>query len=284
MDKKRVVKAIKSGVNAALISSFPQAMFVVDPFLRQNPFWELCFFSVLSLYGIYMELRPNETKEVVEFIKNHPNDFRREIVESEEFKKGFLLFADQYLKQRLETKKHVLREIFLGFTKDDDKQKFELERLNDCLMRITVQSLEYLLFLKGVVMPQIEKEIDEELKKDQYQKSDRSLEWWKDIKLVSLSVWLPVDKYFHENYYSDSPKVREKFGMNKIDGWPSDLLHRAQNLETETRNNAKECINELVSLGMLKIKVTGGPIGTGAASDYTMTRFGYKFLTYLELP
>lgn len=65
-------------------------------------------------------------------------------------------------------------------------------------------------------------------------------------------------------------------------GYPSDILHRVENLELAKRSEFTECISELVSLGILRIRVTGGSIGSGAGSDYNFTTFGRKFLELID--
>lgn len=149
-----------------------------------------------------------EVNEIVEFISDHPQEFRKEIVESKEFKKGFLVFTEQYLKQRLENKKKILKKILLGYATNIDKSKYELERLNETLVRVSVESLEFLIFFKTTIYPEIENGINEELKQDSYQKSDRSLEWWYDYMIETKPIWEPIDKWIYDNYNQNSHKVK----------------------------------------------------------------------------
>ena len=85
-------------------------------FLTANTYWELAFTGVAGLYAAYMVLHQEEVDELLEFIKNHPDEFREEIVNSKEFEKGFIAFADSYFKERIKKKRQILKQIFLGFT------------------------------------------------------------------------------------------------------------------------------------------------------------------------
>ena len=225
-----------------------------------------------------MALNQERVTEVTTFIHDHPNEFRSEMVQSEEFR-GFLIFMDQYLKQRLE-KNEKFKEIFLGFTNHPDKEDFELERLNSALAEISLDALELLAIIKREVIPGMDGEIELELEKVN-PNSDRSIDWWRDYYRHSKSVWQPLDLWLKTNFDTNSEKVKEKFGVPKNEGWPSDLLNRARNLESDERNKASEATSELLNLGVFRLKVTGASIG--GASDYLITRFGYKFLTYLEI-
>lgn len=277
-----IKKDIIAPTQIAIQNIFPYLSAVLTPFLAVHPEWELAFYSAIGLYGVYMACNQKEVNEVIEFISEHPKEFRKEIVESEEFKKGFLNFTEQFLKQRLEQKKKILKEIFLGFAQSSEKSKFELERLDDIMVRISVESLEFLTFFKATIAPTIEEQIDTELKQDSYRKSDRSVEWWHDFMIESKPIWEPIDKWIFDNYNQNSHKVKTQYNMLSS-GWPSDTLHRVENLERAKRSEMIESVSELVSLGVLRIRVTGGGIGSGSGSDYSFTSFGRKFLKYIEI-
>ncbi|MDD5147346.1 MAG: hypothetical protein PHV63_02250 [Candidatus Daviesbacteria bacterium] len=134
-------------------------------------------------------MKQEKVNEVSEFIQEHPEEFRKEIIQSKEFQEGFLIFFEEYLKSRTKAKKDILKKILLGFVAAEDKEHYELERLNDCLARITIPSLEFLVFFKKEIQPELEKEIQERLNKDQYKTSDRSKEWWHDQLLIQKSAW-----------------------------------------------------------------------------------------------
>ena len=144
MKVKDIVKSASIPIQAYL----PYLSAVLDPFLQKNPIWQGVFYSVIGFFGIFMTYNQEELNEITKFIKDHPEEFREEIVQSKEFRKGFLLFTEQYLKQRIEEKKKILKRIILGYTLAGNKTDYELERLNDCLVRMTVPTLKFLIFMK----------------------------------------------------------------------------------------------------------------------------------------
>lgn len=279
MDTTKIKKVITTGISAAIQSNISYLTSFLAPFLAQNPYWELCFYSAIGLYGVFMAVNQARVEEVVNFIQKHPHEFRKEIVESEEFKGGFLVFIDQYLKQRLKNKREIQKKIFLGFSVLEDKESFELERLNNVLANISLDSLEVLATIKKEIIPGIEQEIELELSKVN-PNSDRSIDWWRDFHRHNKSVWQPISKWLEENYSPESAKVKERFGNPKNEGWIGDLLNRASNQESDVKRKYSESRSELVNLGILRLKVTGSTIG--GAADYLMNNFGYKFLEFID--
>ena len=187
------VEDIVKSANIPIQGCLPYLLSALDPFLQQNPIWQAAFYSAIGLYGIYMAYNQEEVNEIIKFIKEHPEEFREEIVQSKEFRKGFLLFTEQYLKQRVDEKKTILKRILLDYAIYDNKTDYELERLNDCLLRITIPTLKNLIFIKKDIIPVLEDEINKELNQKLYQESDLSTEWWfNDLltkKILSKNVF-----------------------------------------------------------------------------------------------
>lgn len=277
-----IKKDVITPTTIALQNYFPYLAAVLNPFFSIHPEWECAFYSAIGLFGIYMAYNQEDVNEIVEFIKEHPDEFRSDKVESKEFKKGFLMFTEQYLKQRLEQKKKILKKIFLSFTVHQEKSKFELERLNDIMLRISISALEFLVFIKTTIFPAIENQINIELEQDSYKKSDRSIEWWHDFMIENKSLWEPIAKWINDNYNPNSYQVKVQYSMLNS-GWPRDILHRVENLERAKTSEMTESVSELVSLGILRIGVAGGTYDSGAGSNYNFTNFGRRFLKYIEL-
>ena len=124
---------------------------------------------------------------------------------------------------------------------------------------------------------EIDGQIKEELLKDSYKNSDRSVDWWYERLVASKPIWEAIDKWVYDNYNQNSHKVKTQYQMLNS-GWPPDLQHKIENLERAKRDEFTECVSELVSLGVLRLRVTGGTIGSGSGSEYSFTSFGRKFL------
>lgn len=272
--KKSTIKSAQ----IALQNAIPYYATILGPFLASHPVWMLAFYAATGLYGIYMAYNQEEVNEIIEFIKEHPQEFREEKVKSKEFEKVFLLFFEQYLKQRTEEKKKVLKNILLGYTLTGNKADYELERLNDCLVRVTIPTLKFLVFMKNKIIPVLETEINKELMQDTYQKSDLSVEWWFSDMMIKKSVWEVIDKWLNDNFSPSTDKVKMEYRIKQGEEWAHDSRSRAQNRERNKRNEVNECIFELVTLGILRISIPGAAWGGGGGTDYTITTFGLKFL------
>lgn len=278
MKAKDIVRSASIPIQGYL----PYLSSVLDPFLQQHPIWQGIFYSAIGLFGVYMAYNQEEVNEITKFIEEHPQEFREEIVRSKEFKKGFLLFTEQYLKQRIEEKKKILQDIILGYTLVYNKTNYELERLNDCLVRMTVPTLNFLIFMKKSIIPVLENEINKELDQKQYQESDRSIEWWFNDMMVKKSIWEPISKWVHDTYSPSTERVKDEFKIKKGGEWTHDLRSRAQNRERDISNEIGENIFELVTLGVLRTKSVGGTWGGGGGTDYALTTFGLKFLKQIN--
>lgn len=250
-------------------------------FVQANPYWILAFTGAASLYAAYMVVHQEEIDEILVYIKEHPDKFHAEIVNSKEFEKAFILFLDNFFKQRTKQKKSVAKKVFLGYVSNDKKENYEIERLNDCLLRITPKTLEFLAFLKQTIIPLIDEETITEVNQ-KYQKSDMSAEWWRDQLTTQKSIWLPLDKWIHNTYSPSMQEVKEEYGIKNNEGWIPDLQHRAENRERNKRSEISESVSELVTLGIFDLRIGGSTWGGGGGKDYAFTHFGLKFIKYLE--
>src|SRR3989339_384601 len=142
-----LINDTKSALNIALPGMMPFIQKVVDPFLLTNPYWGLAIYAVIGLYGVYLALKQDELNELIVFIQKHPEEFREEIVKSEEFRKGFIQFFDTYVKERLKNKRKISRSILLDFAISEHKESYELERLQDTLLRISPEAIGVLVFI-----------------------------------------------------------------------------------------------------------------------------------------
>ncbi|MCR4324915.1 MAG: hypothetical protein NUV69_04495 [Candidatus Curtissbacteria bacterium] len=277
--KKALVERVG---NALSFSAFPNIVPPLLSFLAGNPNWESILLSAVGLYGVYLAANQDELNDITKFINEHPDEFSEEIVKTDGFKKAFLVFLDGYLKERLKTKKEFLQKVILGYTQSEEKDKYELERLQDCFSRISLDSLEFLVFWKKEMLPKIEGEITERVTENTQVHPDRSKDWWHEHLLLQESFWSPLEKWLYDNYKPDTPKVKEEYGIPNQEGWPSEPLKRAQTREIHERAKVTERLAELTSLGILNIKVNTATIGGGSGKDFSLTLFGLNFIEFLD--
>jgi hypothetical protein len=108
---------------SSFVSQFPEFM----------PHWIL----VQGFFGSLFDLQQEKINEFVEFIKNNKEIFTKEIIITQDFKDGFLITFQEYIKQRNKEKRKYIQNIFLGFATADDKINFELERMCDLLNKLS---------------------------------------------------------------------------------------------------------------------------------------------------
>jgi len=86
--------------------------------------------------GAAIRLREKKALEFVEVIRDNPDVFISDIIRTEVFQDGFVVMLEDYLKERNEAKRKVMRNIFLGFTSSDNKNTFPLEKYNHTLSQL----------------------------------------------------------------------------------------------------------------------------------------------------
>lgn len=109
----------------------------VDSLIASQPEFMSAWILARGLYGSLFDIKQEEINEFVEYIQNNKTTFVKEVIETKEFRDGFILIFEAYIKQRNEKKRRILQSIFLDFTETQDKKNFELERLFDLLNKIS---------------------------------------------------------------------------------------------------------------------------------------------------
>lgn len=275
---KNVVTNTKDTVNLVMPGMLSYIQYSIDPFLALHPYWGLAVYAVIGLYGVYLTLTQEALNEVIVFIKDHPKEFRQEIVESEEFRLGFIRFFDSYIKERLKNKRRILRAILLGFVLSEDKEKFDLERLEDALVRISPNGLEHLIFIKNKILPILHAKVaknishSEAILPEDYEKVEDF--YWAIQSVSDEVIW-----WFHKNNPSEKLDIELKSKTNK----DSKITGKAfiTNSKNEDLNKAKESWPELQSLGIFTVFVATKD-NTRTVNSYHLTKFGRRFLEYIS--
>ncbi len=253
------------------------------PLVTANPAWIVVFSVFFSVYAGLATYKQQRLNEVAKFIQDHPEQFRTEIIQSEEFKDGFVVFLADYLRSRIERKRQILKSIFMEFTLSEDKEAFELERMNSCLERMSLQSMEFLAFLSKEIIPQLHEKILGQNEDAEHDYTDRSAEWWVNMSLMQESIWQPTHEWLNKRYDPQLPSVKSEYKVPPAEEWPKDKLERATTRDKEERTKVNESILELVTLGIFDKRVSGGGTwGGGAGSDYVLTLFGIRFLKFVN--
>lgn len=278
----------KTDLMAAGLQLIPYLSHTIEPFLQQNPCWAAVFYGAIGLYGTYMAFNQDEVNNFVNFIKDHPQEFRKEIVQSEEFKKAFLNSFETYLKVRNQWKRNAVQKILLKYCISEEKEKFEIERLNQVLFQVSLESLEYLNFIAKEVLPVVTKAIEDEIARVQ-----KGVPEYDAIQArISLKKVYPLTKYIYKHIYQDydinDPEVQRKHGYDHLSNeekakWINKMAIGFLPIQLKF----EERITELVSLGILRAYTQErglGTLGGGSISnEANFTNFGYQFLDFIQI-
>lgn len=203
--------------------------------------WLLC----KALIGNAMALRQQRVSEWVEMVRDNPAIFREEVMNSTEFQDAFVVALEDYIKIRTVLKRGIAQKIFMGYATADDKERFELERYNMTLRQISADALGFLGYLKDTVEPRQRERVQETMDSIDFAKSPMQQNQaqiyvtkqnplafaYKDLKTDADSqVMLPNKP--NPQY----PTIQSSIGITIQD--PTKLMH-------------EQCLNELVSLGIL---------------------------------
>ena len=91
-----------------------------------------------------MELRQERVLEFVEMIQKNPSIFIGEILNDKNFQDGFVYSLEKYIRERNKEKRRILRNIFLGFTKSENKNIYPLEKMIHTTTQLSELDIEVL--------------------------------------------------------------------------------------------------------------------------------------------
>lgn len=137
--KKRKSIVLESSVFAVMDG----IVSTVDNSLNQGvPLLAIAWGLSKGMYGASIQLRQARAVEFVEMIRDNPGIFTKELLKTEEFQDGFVYAFQKYLSERVAQKRKTIKEVFCGFSKDEDKESFRLERLLLTIEQISLEDIE----------------------------------------------------------------------------------------------------------------------------------------------
>lgn len=154
--KKDIIEGIKSGTQLAVTNfSLP----AVDFFVAANPDWTIPWLLVKGFFGLMFGFQQEKINWFVQYLEENKGEFSKELVQTDEFQEGFVLTFENYVRQRGETRRKLIEQIFLDFSRSVNKEEFELERMYRTSELISLESVRFLGFLQTVVIPTLSKDI-----------------------------------------------------------------------------------------------------------------------------
>jgi len=140
MNTKKIKKYGKIITENAII---PAAVLVFSG----NPLLAGVFFAGTNIYKALVDINKDKVKEFQIFLEENIEVFTKTVVTSKGFKEGLFITFEQYLKERSEEKRKIITDIFLDYSKLDEKSRvsFELERYYNALYIISLDTLLFLI-------------------------------------------------------------------------------------------------------------------------------------------
>ena len=124
------------------------AMVLADQIASSIPVLNIAWGLSKALYGAGMKLRQQRALEWVEMVRDNPSFFSEQILSEEKFQDGFVFALEKYLIERSDKKRKIARNIFLGFTKAQNKEEFPLEKFTHTLSQLYEIDIEVLSDVK----------------------------------------------------------------------------------------------------------------------------------------
>lgn len=124
------------------------ALVLADQIVSNIPALNVAWGLSKALIGSGIKLRQQKALEWVEMIRDNPNVFTQTILEDEKFQDGFVYAIEKYLTERNVNQRKIAKNIFLGFSKAQNKENFPLEKYLHTLSQLSETDIEVLKDVK----------------------------------------------------------------------------------------------------------------------------------------
>lgn len=126
------------------------ALVLADQIASSLPGLSIAWGLSKALHGAGLELRKQRALEWVEMVRDNPDIFYKDFLESEDFQDAFVYSFEKYISERNNKKRELIKKIFLGYSDSKDRENFELERMINTLSIISFSGIKLLEILKKV--------------------------------------------------------------------------------------------------------------------------------------
>ena len=236
--------------------------FLIEPlFAGGHPILGGVVTLAMTSYLILSAYNQRKLEELVEHLKDKLELYSEDIVQTEVFRNGFMVWYQSYLLQRSEEKRKYARQILDTFVTEGVEEKFEIERLMGCLEKVSSNGLWFLAVVKNEIMGV-------------------------SPKLTSLDYVTQIKPHTDEqgiSFYAKKTKETYKEIKGKEFGKVLNQYrgdYRSKDLEDEDSNRIldqiTEALAEMISLGVIGLREA-----TVGGNDYYLTEFGENFINYI---
>jgi len=238
--------------------------------------WELC----KALYGNALELRQQRALEWVEMIRDNPSVFRKQLLESTDFQDGFTVALEEYLKLRTVLKRGIACRIFIDFAQVEHMEHFQLERFNVTLSQISVESLDFLGYIRNQVEPRQQERVEDTMKTIDFNSSPVK----PDQARQYIEKQNPLSYAYNDIYTNAGTQIMLPNKPNPAH--PSISGAMGVTVPDSMHLNNSECLIELTNLGILtRSRYTTPVSNTNSQTVYhdiwDYTNYGKSFVKFL---
>jgi hypothetical protein len=252
----------------------------VGDLIKQTPALGLAYHLFVDLTGNAAEMRKQRVFEFMEAIVDNPNTFTNQLLESETFQDGFATTLQQYITLRTEGRRQLVRAAFEDFARSLDKPNFQLERFIDTTQKISPASISLLGFIKETILPYRDEAIHKDLATRSHG-TEKSYDWWFENTKLTEPVSKHLGEWLSDRYGLNGEDVKKQYGVTETKDIPAKEQFRLMGIETAQRNKYSAPVGELTYLGIVSNYYSYDGWG-GGGMHWTITDFGYEFMTYIE--
>lgn len=142
---KKIIKDFKKGIQVGTQNFLIPS---IDSFVALHPEWQIHWFLARGFLLSVFQFQQERINSFVEYLEENKKEFPTETIKTNDFQQAFVITLENYLKIRQEEKLKIIKNIFLGYTKEVNKEKFELERFYTIVSQISIEGLEFLHFIE----------------------------------------------------------------------------------------------------------------------------------------
>ncbi len=254
---------------------------IVDAIATSIPGINIAYKIAKAYMGRGMKLRQKRVLEWVEFVRDNLGEFSKQLFDNEQFQDCFVLLTEGYVRERAKSKRTLHQQILLGITRLSPKEleDYQLERMIAVTNQISLEGMNVLSFIKSELLEKVEKDIEEQLKvfKDKEGVEGIRLE---DVTRDRIIVSDYISKWIHEKYNINSEEVKKQYNLTNES--PKEVKNEVYYKEHLKQIELMGPLPELAILGLL-IEKNGTPaFGGSVGSGYSISKFGYEYMKYLE--
>ena len=241
---------------------------VIAPLALIWPQGAIALTLILASSGVLLKLKQEELNQFTIFIKDNPEVFNEQVVNSKEFQDGLLVFLNSYFKLRSDNKLKLARKIFYDFGKSNEKPLYPIERYNDTLEKISESGLRFLGFINTKI-PIIKGEYVDNMIREHSNIGNR--DHFYDIYTRNKHLSNFINHHISSQARSFASKQPEVF------------IKVEQEEQSKLQEKYFLMVSELEQLGLARSFTSAG-LGHSAtpAYEYDLTDYGNKFISIIK--